>query len=424
MKMKSIYRSILFLLVAILLSASLKAQTDTLNDLKEFKSRKGLPNFFAKVNAGKPVTIAYLGGSITAAQGGWREQSLAWLQQQFPQANIKHINAGVGGTGSDLGVFRVKNDVINYKPDLVFVEFAVNDGGLAPERIYQTMEGIVRQIWHADAHTDICFVYTLSGQFVPTLQKGELWPSMLAMEHVANFYDIPSVKFGPEVISLIKQDKLIFQGKPAEHPDKIVFSTDNVHPLAQTGHKVYTEVLTRSLQLIRDNTKTFKHDLSKTYVADNWESAKMISVKDLNKIGDWRELSDQDTVAKAFRSKFPMLIKSSRPGASIDIKFKGRLAGIYDVIGPGVGQYSVTVDGGTPKLYARFDKYCSYYHSNYFCLPLMDNGDHEVRFTVSDEKLDKMAILKKADNVIGDLKRYNEYSCYAGWLLLLGDLKN
>jgi len=108
MKMKSIYRSILFLLVAILLSASLKAQTDTLNDLKEFKSRKGLPNFFAKVNAGKPVTIAYLGGSITAAQGGWREQSLAWLQQQFPQANIKHINAGVGGTGSDLGVFRVK----------------------------------------------------------------------------------------------------------------------------------------------------------------------------------------------------------------------------------------------------------------------------------------------------------------------------
>lgn len=408
----------------VLFSVKLKAQTDTLNNLREFSPRKGLPNFFAKVKEGKPVTIAYFGGSITAAQGGWRERSLTWFQQQFPQANIKHINAGVGGTGSDLGVFRVKNDVINYKPDLVFVEFAVNDGGLAPERIYQTMEGIVRQIWRADSKTDICFVYTISGQMVPTLQKGELWSSMLAMEHVAEFYGIPSVKFGPQVVDLIKEGKLIFQGKPAEHPDKIVFSTDNVHPLAQTGHKIYTEVLTRSLQLIRDNILIFKHKLGKPYIAGNWETAQMISMKEITKTGNWHELTDQDTVAKMFRSKFPYLIKSDQAGASITVKFNGRMVGIYDVIGPGVGQYSVTIDGGEPRLYARFDKYCSYYHSNYFCLPMMAEGDHQVTFSVSDAKLDKMAMLKKADNVVGELSRYNEYSCYAGWLLLLGKVKN
>ncbi len=409
--------------ISLLLSTSLKAQTDTLNNLQEFHPRTALPNFFAKVKAGKSVTIAYFGGSITAAQGGWREQSLKWFQQQFPQANIKHINAGVGGTGSDLGVFRVKNDVIDQKPDLVFVEFAVNDGGLAPERIYQTMEGIVRQIWHADPHCDICFVYTISGQMVPTLQKGELWSSMLAMEHIAQFYGIPSVKFGPEVVSLIKDDKLIFQGKPEEHPDKIVFSVDNVHPLAQTGHKIYTEVLTRSLEQIKDYTATFKHKLGKPYVADNWESAKMISVRELSKSGGWQELTDEDTVARAFRVRFPYLIKSQTPGASIKIKFKGRLAGMYDMIGPGTGQFNVIVDGRQSKLYTRFDKYCSYYHSNYFCLPLMNDGEHDVEWTVSGEKQDKMAILSKASNVIGAMNRYNENSCYGGWLLLLGELE-
>ncbi|RKR79943.1 GDSL-like lipase/acylhydrolase family protein [Mucilaginibacter gracilis] len=424
MKLKIISSLVLLAGMVTLLSTTLKAQTDTLDNLQEFNARKGLPNFFAKVKSGKAVSIAYLGGSITAAQGGWREQSLKWFQDQYPQAEIKHINAGVGGTGSDLGVFRVKNDVINFHPDLVFVEFAVNDGGLAPERIYQTMEGIVRQVWRADAKTDICFVYTLSGNMVPTLQAGKLWPSMLAMEHVALFYDIPSVKFGPEVISLIKDNRLIFQGKPEENLGKIVFSVDNVHPLAQTGHKIYTEVLTRSLKLIQNNTETFKHKLGKPYVADNWEEAQMISVKALTKTGDWQELTDADTVAKTFRSKFPCLIKSDNGGAAIKVRFKGRMAGIYDIMGPGSGQYSVVSDGGAPQLYTRFDKYGTYYHSNYFCLPMMPQGEHEVEFRVSTRPQDKMAILRKGNGIIGDLAKYNENSCYAGWLLLLGKLKN
>jgi len=37
----------------------------------ECSPRAGLPNFFAKLQAGKEVHIGYLGGSITA-QAGWR----------------------------------------------------------------------------------------------------------------------------------------------------------------------------------------------------------------------------------------------------------------------------------------------------------------------------------------------------------------
>ena len=61
-----------------LCAATLSAGTYThdINVAEECRVRDGLPNLFAKLNAGGPVRIAYLGGSITAAQG-WRPKSLA-----------------------------------------------------------------------------------------------------------------------------------------------------------------------------------------------------------------------------------------------------------------------------------------------------------------------------------------------------------
>ncbi|WP_286177263.1 SGNH/GDSL hydrolase family protein [Rhodopirellula sp. JC639] len=117
---------------------------DSLREAVECHPRGGLPNFIAKAQAGETVHVAYLGGSITAAPG-WRVQSRQWLQEQYPEATVNEIHAAIGGTGSDLGVFRLGRDVLQHHPDLLFVEFAVNDGGASPERIHKAMEGIVRQ---------------------------------------------------------------------------------------------------------------------------------------------------------------------------------------------------------------------------------------------------------------------------------------
>jgi hypothetical protein len=158
----------------------------------ESHPRQGLPNFFAKLKQGKDVRIAYFGGSITA-QDGWRPKTLKWFQEQYPNAKVSEINAAIGGTGSDLGVFRCGQDVLAEHPDLVFEEFAVNDGGASPEQIYRCMEGIVRQTWRANPETDICFVYTLAGNMLETLQAGKYPRAASAMEKLADFYGIPSI---------------------------------------------------------------------------------------------------------------------------------------------------------------------------------------------------------------------------------------
>ena len=102
-----------------------------------FRPRGGLGKVGHKLAQGQDVTVVFFGGSITWGgnasdidQGSYRARTTQWLKQQYPQSNITSINAGIGGTGSDLGAFRCKPDVLAHKPDLVFVEFAVNDGGM------------------------------------------------------------------------------------------------------------------------------------------------------------------------------------------------------------------------------------------------------------------------------------------------------
>jgi lysophospholipase L1-like esterase len=397
------------------------AQKDTLNYLQECRVRTGLPNYFLRLKNADSVRIGFLGGSITAANGGWRDQIMQWLRQQYPAAKLSQIIAGVGGTGSDLGVFRLKRDVLQYKPHLLFVEFAVNDGN--GRTSHQAMEGIVRQVWKENPNTDICFVYTIAGNMLDTLQAGRLFGSMLAMEHIAQHYGIPSVQLGLEVLKLQSEGKLVFNGKPEEYPGKLVFTGDNVHPNTHTGHRLYTEALARAMRAMNGNSAVFKHPLKTPYMQDNWEEAQMISPKDLLLSGSWTDIAPtDDPVAKTYRVKYPVLLKSNAPGAALTIHFTGRMVGLSDIIGPDCGQYAVSVDNGTEKLYPRFDRHATYVRAHAFFLPMLDNKEHTIVLKVSDRKLDKAVILKQNNSTIDDPKRYEQNACYAGWVLLLGNL--
>lgn len=117
---------------------------------------------FEKLKKEKKLTIAYFGGSITAGAGAsdaaktsWRTLTTAWFQAQFPEAKITELNGAIGGTGSDLGAFRCQRDLVDKNPDLVFVEFAVNDGTRPELLIKRSMEGIVRQILTANPWAEI-----------------------------------------------------------------------------------------------------------------------------------------------------------------------------------------------------------------------------------------------------------------------------
>jgi hypothetical protein len=96
------YKDQTFLILALILFCSALLNAQTARKAEEVIPRDGLPHVSAKLLAGKQVSIAYLGGSITAANG-WRDLSFNWIAKQYPKARLKQINATISGTGSMLG---------------------------------------------------------------------------------------------------------------------------------------------------------------------------------------------------------------------------------------------------------------------------------------------------------------------------------
>jgi lysophospholipase L1-like esterase len=407
----------------------------------ECRPRGGLPRFFGKAKAGGEVSVAYLGGSITAAPG-WRVESLARLQETYPQARFREINAAIGGTGSDLGAFRVAQDVIAGRPDLVFIEFAVNDGGADPAQIQATMEGIVRQILQADPATDICFVYTLSEWMLPDLQAGLFQRSASAMESVADHYGIPSVHFGVEVTRRLAEGTLVFKGDGGKGEKAIafdseslpmVFSTDGVHPLVETGHRLYAEVLTRSLAEIAGlGGSTDSRSLPPPLRADNWETARMVPLDQAMMVGPWTRVGgNDDPQARSFVKRMPVLWRADAPGAAARFRIrvpgnggaKARRAAIYDLLGPGGGMVEIQVDAGPSRKIPRIDGYCTYWRIATLPLGDLAPGEHLVEVRLTADSPDKRTILFEKNRL--DLEKHPEkyapQQWYAAALLIFGE---
>ncbi len=389
----------------------------------ECSARAGLPNFFAKLEAGRAVRMAYLGGSITA-QEGWRPKTLAYFQKSFPAAKVGQINAAIGGTGSDLGVFRLKQDVLDHKPELLFVEFAVNDGGAPPQQIYNCMEGIVRQTWKALPDCDICFVYTLVAGMAPTLQEGKFPRAASAMEKVAAHYGIPSIHLGLAVARLAQQGKLIFQGplpKTAGQQraggGKIVFSPDNVHPYAETGHELYLQAIVRSLPSIRAAGKApGPHTLPAPLVATNYERAQLIPIDKAHLSAGFQRLDPaSDRLARGYADRLRTIYRANKGGETITFKFKGTRAAIYDVIGPDCGQVSVSLDGQPAVVRPRFDAYCVYHRLATLMIGTdLPDAVHTVKIEILKGQPDKVKILAQLKAKMDDPKRFNDSAFYPG----------
>jgi lysophospholipase L1-like esterase len=397
-------------------TAVASVQTDSLLPAKTFSARGGTPNFFAKLKAGKPIKVAFLGGSITRAGGGYRDQVMTWFRSQYPSNQFEEIMAAVGGTGSDFGACRVQQHVIDHQPDLVFVEFAVNDNRWRMQFVRETMEGIVRQIWKANASTDICFLYTFAAENLPLLQKGIFPASVSAMESVAAHYNIPSIYMGLTAVDEITKGKLLMSGKKDSSTEPL-FSIDGVHPLPETGHKLYTQVLTKNLLLLKENAASVKHALPPALEQQNWGNAGMVSLSKQGRFsGSWAT-TDSVTKGKEYYALLPQVYATTAADASLTVPFKGTRFGLADIMGPSTAAIEITIDNQPPRIINRFDAFSTYYRLNYFILSDLPAGEHTATIRLAPGPIDKAAILKTRNVEIKDWSPYQGRTLYVGSIL-------
>lgn len=412
---------------------------------EEVRVRTGIGHLMEKIRAGNEITVAYLGGSITAMQG-WRNLTTDWLRKTYPGAKFKEIHAAIGGTGSNLGVFRLGFDVLRYNPDLLFVEFATNDGGAAPEAIWRSMEGIVRQTWKKDPTTDIVFTYTITASMMGDYGKGVCPRAASAMEQLADYYGIPSIGFGPRVAAEVKAGRLVMNMKdaeketavPVETPErdkaisvalakegKILFAKDGVHP-ALPGHEFYLKsIINGFTQMVDSKPVDHLDKLLTPFVADNMEKAKMVDIRPEMLSGTWIKLADSDGKVKAFSKRMGTIWYGHEPGDTMKFKFKGTYCQIYDLLGPDGGQMWITVDGKKGRNpSARFDSYCTYHRIATLGVFNGADGIHEVEIKIDANQPSRQSVafrLKDPEKELAGPK-YQGTKFWPAKIMLIGDL--
>jgi lysophospholipase L1-like esterase len=200
--------------------------------------RSGLPNVAQKLRAKTPITVGFIGGSITQNAGdvGFVKATQAWFSRHSQGSKVDIVNAGVAATGSDFGAQRVDRDVLVHAPDVVFVEFAVNDSDRA---CAGDMERLVRKIRMAAPLCEIVFLYTVMDWSLPLLEQGKYPISVRRHEFVAAHYQIASVALGFEAARKIRGGEWTWAD----------FSKDACHPTPE-GYASYNQDIETALPLL------------------------------------------------------------------------------------------------------------------------------------------------------------------------------
>ena len=164
-----------------------------------------LHKLYEKAKRGEDVTIAYIGGSITQGAGATPINTECYAYKSFlgfkkllgGGENIHYLKAGVGGTPSELGMIRFDRDVLkdgSVKPDLVIVEFAVNDEG--DETKGDCFESLVRKILKLEYEPAVMIMFSvfsddfnLQERLIPVGNRYDLPMASVKDAVVEQFYD-------------------------------------------------------------------------------------------------------------------------------------------------------------------------------------------------------------------------------------------
>lgn len=139
---------ILYLLPAMLIAQPKTAILPGINDyLKPIKEElvKEWPNnrTINLVFHGHSVPAGYFKTPVVNTMDAYPNQVLGLLKEKYPYAVINVINTAIGGENSQSGQKRFESDVLCHKPDVLFIDYALNDRGLGLEKAKTAWEKMI-----------------------------------------------------------------------------------------------------------------------------------------------------------------------------------------------------------------------------------------------------------------------------------------
>ncbi|MCC9602552.1 SGNH/GDSL hydrolase family protein [Stieleria sp. JC731] len=391
----SVFAQVVVLLSALLFHPAVAADDSTSTNVdpktsaSSIQVRGGLASSLAAFQSGEG-TVAFMGGSITEMEG-YRPMVIESIKERFPSTEFDFINAGISSTCSHTGAFRFKQDVLAKEPDLLLVEFAVNDDQDASHSYQDAvrgMEGIVRAARQSRPQMDIVMVFFVNESMLKTVQSGKVPVSIAAHLSVAERYGVSTCNVAVELARLIEQGKMTWLEYGGVHPKR-------------PGNRVAADLVDQVFERceFREGSKPKSADQGPSESAnlpsalDPFSFAKgdFLPRENVNVSDDWQwKQPDWDSIGGGFRSRFAgrELCVAESPSSECEIAFHGNAFGLYVLAGPDAGVVEYSVDGGVwekQDLYHRFSRGLHYPRTVVLKSELSD-GDHKVRLRVSREK--------------------------------------
>lgn len=306
-----------------------------------------IKNFLRRLRAGEEVTLAFLGGSITQGAGAVPLQEncyarLAWqgLTERYGNS-IRYIKAGLGGTPSETGLVRYDRDITRdgqIQPDLVVVEFAVNDSGDETEGVFY--ESLVRKILNAPNHPAVILLFAVFAND---------WNLKRRLAPIGYRYQLP-------MVDVLEAVSVQFEAK-----DRVItkrqYFYDVYHP-SNLGHRIMADCLLYLVdRLDRQQPEAENEDFVPPYYGRDYETLRLADRK--NSLPDCRftpgSFTDTDTELQAVPLDFdsrntPMFPYNWKKGKGNDpfvaqITCRKLVLEFKDSGDPAFGKALVTIDG-------------------------------------------------------------------------------
>ena len=195
-----------------------------------------LKNLMKRAAKGESLVIGFLGGSITQGSLSSTPKTCyaylvyEWWKKSFPNAAFSFVNGGIGGTTSHYGGARAWKDVLCYRPDIVTVDFSVNDD--ANEFFEETYEGTLRRLLAAPSAPA---VVVLNNVFYDTGKNAQDYHN-----RIADHYGIPHVSIKDTVYPDVESGKIV----------RADITPDNLHP-NDKGHRLVADEICKLLDSIK-----------------------------------------------------------------------------------------------------------------------------------------------------------------------------
>ena len=227
--------------------------------------QRRMQHLFSKFRNGGLIRLGFIGGSITgSAMASTPDKSYPavltlLMNKSFDGLQFTSVVRGYGATGTYFGCCRVDDDLLKEAPDLIVVEFAVNDREEDALQVRLTLEGLLRKCLKTG--TPVILLLSEYRHGNPVIQA--------VHEQLGRYYGLPVISMGAAIRPFIQSGLIQWED----------LYVDDIHPNDQ-GHLLKALLLYRYLS----TAYSYYHPsetwpgLPPNYFTDRYENAGVLKL--------------------------------------------------------------------------------------------------------------------------------------------------